>query len=377
MSPQTKHRKAPRVGFTAPLNRLLAAPIMRMLLDEHVFDFYASRLGPHLALNRILARVEAIRPEAHNVTSFVLRPNRNWRGFRPGQHVQLTVEIDGVRHARTYSPSNAPGADSTVTLTVKRHPGGRVSGYLHEHLAVGDIVELSQAFGDFVLPDPVPAKLLMIAGGSGITPLMAMLRDLLARGIDTDVVFAHYAHTHRDLIFAGELVYLGERHPNLHVHFGVTGMSALPGELSGRFSGHHLDRMASDAAERCTLVCGPGGLLDTANALWRERGYAQLPRGEAFTPGVATVTDTSEIALRFARSFKDVRGKSGVPLLVQAEGAGLRPRSGCRMGICRSCTCRKQSGAVKNLLTGEITAEPDEDIRLCISAPVSDVTLDL
>jgi len=377
MSPQTKHRTAPRVGFTAPLNRLLAAPIMRMLLDEHVFDFYASRLDPQLTLNRILARVEAIRPEARNVVSFVLRPNRNWRGFRPGQHVQLTVEIDGARHARTYSPSNAPAADGTVTLTVKRHPGGRVSGYLHEHLAVGDIVELSQAFGDFVLPDPVPAKLLMIAGGSGITPLMAMLRDLLARGIDADVVFAHYAHTHRDLIFAVELAYLGERHPNLHVHFGVTGMAALPGELSGRFSGHHLDRIAPDAAERCTLVCGPGGLLHAANALWRERGHAELPRGEAFTPGVATVTDTSEIALRFARSFKDVRGKSGVPLLVQAEGAGLRPRSGCRMGICRSCTCRKQSGAVKNLLTGEITAEPDEDIRLCISAPVSDVTLDL
>src|SRR5205809_1409796 len=377
MSPQTKHRTAPRVGFTAPLNRLLAAPIMRMLLDEHVFDFYASRLDPQLTLNRILARVEAIRPEARNVVSFVLRPNRNWRGFRPGQHVQLTVEIDGARHARTYSPSNAPAADGTVTLTVKRHPGGRVSGYLHEHLAVGDIVELSQAFGDFVLPDPVPAKLLMIAGGSGITPLMAMLRDLLARRIDTDVVFAHYAHTHRDLIFAGELVDLGERHQNLQVHFGVTGTSALPGELSGRFSGHHLDRIAPDAAERCTLVCGPGGLLETANALWRERGYAELPRGEAFTPGVVTITDSSRIALRFARSFTDVRGRSGVPLLVQAESAGLRPRSGCRMGICRSCTCRKQSGAVKNLLTGEISAEPDEDVRLCISVPISDVTLDL
>jgi len=381
MSPQTKPRTAPSVsplaGLTAPLTRLLAAPIVRTFLDEHVFDFYASRLGPQLSLNRILARVETIRSEARDVTSFVLRPNRNWGGFRPGQHVRLTVEIDGVRHARTYSPSNAPAADGTVTLTVKRHPGGRVSGYLHEHLAVGDIVELSQAFGDFVLPDPVPAKLLMIAGGSGITPLMAMLRDLLARRIDTDVVFAHYAHTHRDLIFAGELVDLGERHQNLQVHFGVTGTSALPGELSGRFSGHHLDRIAPDAAERCTLVCGPGGLLETANALWRERGYAELPRGEAFTPGVVTITDSSQIALRFARSFTDVRGRSGVPLLVQAESAGLRPRSGCRMGICRSCTCRKQSGAVKNLLTGEISAEPDEDVRLCISVPISDVTLDL
>jgi len=154
-------------------------------------------------------------------------------------------------------------------------------------------------------------------------------------------------------------------------------VSALPGELSGRFSGEHLDRIASDPAERRTLVCGPRGLLDTVNVLWQDRGYPEPPCGEAFTPAVVTATDTPEIVLRFARSFTDVRGDTGVPLLVQAETAGLRPRSGCRMGICHSCTCRKQSGAVKNLLSGAITAEPDEDIRLCISVPVSDVTLDL
>jgi len=381
MSPHTKHRTPPSVSplasVTAPLTRLLAAPIVRTFLDEHVFDFYARQLGPQLSLNRILARVEAIRPEARDALSFVLRPNPNWRGFRAGQHVQLTVEIDGVRHTRVYSPSNAPAAGDTVTLTVKRHPGGRVSGYLHERVAVGDIVELSQAFGDFVLPDRVPAKLLMIAGGSGITPLMAMLRDLLVHGTDTDIVFANYAHTHRDLIFADELAWLGERHSNLHLHFGVTAVSALPGELSGRFSGGHLDRIVSDPAERRTLVCGPRGLLDTVNALWEDRGYPESPRGEAFTPAVVAATGTHDIVLRFARSFTDVRGDTGVPLLVQAETAGLRPRSGCRMGICHSCTCRKQSGAVKNLLSGAITAEPDEDIRLCISVPVSDVTLDL
>src|SRR5439155_1066018 len=127
MSPHTKHRTPPSVSplasVTAPLTRLLAAPIVRTFLDEHVFDFYARQLGPQLSLNRILARVEAIRSEARNVVSFVLRPNRNWRGFRPGQHVQLTVEIDGVRHARTYSPSNAPAAGGTVTPTVKPHLG--------------------------------------------------------------------------------------------------------------------------------------------------------------------------------------------------------------------------------------------------------------
>ncbi len=145
MSPRRTHSTAanpsPLASFAAPLTRLLAAAVPRPFLDEHVFDFYASQLGPQLSLNRILARVEAIRPEARDVLSFVLRPNPNWRGFRAGQHVQLTVEIDGVRHTRVYSPSNAPAAGGTVTLTVKRHPGGRVSGFLHERVAVGDLVE--------------------------------------------------------------------------------------------------------------------------------------------------------------------------------------------------------------------------------------------
>jgi ferredoxin-NADP reductase len=361
------------------VTRLLAAPVLRPFLDEHVFDFYAGRLDPRLSLHRVLARVEAIRPEARGVLSFVLRPNRNWQGFRAGQHVQLSVEIDGVRHTRVYSPSNAPAADGTVTLTVKHHDGGRVSGHLHGHLAVGDVVELSQAFGDFVLADPVPPKLLMIAGGSGITPLMAMLRDLLARRADTDIVFAHYAPTPRDLIFADELVHLGAQHPNVHPHFVATRMPAGPDSLAGRFSGTHLDRIAPDAAGRHTLVCGPAGLLETVNALWRDRGYPDPPRGEAFTPQAVLAADTTatNVVVRCVRSVRDIRGTSSVPLLVQVETAGVTARSGCRMGICHSCTCRKRSGAVKNLLTGMITTEPDEDVRLCISVPVSDVALDL
>ena len=364
--------------LAAPIARLLAAPALRPLLDEHVVDFFAGKLSADLSLRRVLARVEAVRSEARDVRSFVLRPNYNWRGIRAGQHVQVTVEVAGVRLTRVYSPSSAPAAGDTITLTVKRHDGGRVSGYLHEHLAVGDVVELSQAFGDFTLPDPAPPKLLMIAGGSGITPLMAIVRDLVARAVATDVVFVHYADTRLDLIFADDLVALAAQHPNLHVHFGITGTPAAAPGLAGRFCGAHLDRIAPDAVERHTLVCGPRGLLDAVEVLWRERGHPESPRGEAFSP--ATVVSTAaraEVALRFARSHREARGNTDVPLLVQAETAGLTPRNGCRMGICNSCTCRKQSGAVRNLLTGTVTDEPDEEIRLCISVPTSDVTLDL
>jgi ferredoxin-NADP reductase len=363
--------------LAAPFRWLAAAPAVGGLLDEHVFDFYARRLEPRFSLRRVLARVEAVRPEARNVVSFVLRPNRNWRGFRAGQHVPVMVEIDGVRHTRVYSPSNAPVDGGTITLTVKRHAAGRVSGYLHDHLGVGDAVELGQAFGDFVLPDPPPAKVLMMAGGSGITPLMAMLRDLLARHPAADVVFAHYASTHRDVIFGGELAWLEDRHANVRVHFGITRCPTPPGMLSGRFSAAHLERIAPDAGDRATFVCGPYGFVRTVEVVWDERGHRERPRVERFTPGIVGPTEAATIGLRFARSATDVRGTTDVPLLVQAERAGLRPAYGCRMGVCRTCTCRMRSGAVKNLLTGAITTEPDQDIQLCISAPVSDVTLDL
>jgi ferredoxin-NADP reductase len=359
-----------RFAPAAPLARLLAAPLWRSLLDEHVFHFYASRFDPLASLGRVLARVEASRVEAAGVRSIVLRPNRHWRGFRAGQHVRLTVEIAGVRHTRIYSPSNDPAA-ATVTLTVKRHPGGRVSGHLHDAVAVGDVVELGQAFGDVVLPEPVPPKLLMIAGGSGITPLMAMLRDLLARDVATDVAFAHYASQESELLFTEELRDLARRHRNLHLHLRTT-------RTSGRFSARHLDEIAPDAAERCTFVCGPGGLIASAHAIWRERGHPMAPRSEAVLPAAATpLTSATDVALHFVRSSRRARGRSGLALLPQAEAAGLQPASGCRMGICHSCTCRKRSGTVRNLLTGAVSSEPDEDIRLCISAPLSDVTLDL
>jgi ferredoxin-NADP reductase len=368
--------RAPK-AIVGAVARLATARAVRSIVDEHAFDFYAGKVSPLLALRRIRARVEGVVSETRDVRSFVLRPNHNWRGFRAGQHVGLTVEIAGILHTRAYSPSSAPRAADTITLTVKRHPHGRVSSFLHAHVRVGHVVEISQAVGDFVLPEPVPAKLLMISGGSGITPLMAMLRDLIDRRIDRDIVFVHYARTESDRIFADDLVSLGAMYPSLRMYFGVTRTPGPEGALQERLSGAHLDRIAPDAPERDTWVCGPLGLVEPARALWRERGYPVPPRVESFGPAVLAAGDGTEVALRFARSSLDVRGTTGIPLLVQAEAAGLTPPSGCRMGICGSCACLKRRGVVRNVLTGSVSEQLDDTIRLCTSIPLSDVTLDL
>ncbi len=359
--------------------RLLESPLIARLVGESVFDFYASAFSPALTSRRVVARVEATRDEAPSVKSFVLRPNGHFRGFRAGQHVNLTVEIDGVRHTRCYSPSSAPDATSTVVLTVKRHPAGRVSGWLHDRLRAGSWVELGQAFGDFTPPSDIRGKLLFIAGGSGITPLASVLRDLCARGAARDVVVLSYGRTASDLIFAEELRALAARHPGVRVEFVLTRAKAGSDGLIGRFSSMHVDRVAPDARERRTFVCGPRTLVDDVRALWKARDIESLLKTESFTPVESVDAGGLDaiVNVTAARSSRAFSATASSPLLVQAERAGLSPASGCRQGLCFSCTCRKRSGVVRNITTGALSSEPDEDIRLCISVPLSDVTLDL
>lgn len=361
--------------------RLLESPLTTGLIGESTFDFYGGLINPALTLRRIIGGVQAVREETSSVKSFVLKPNGHFRGFAAGQHVNLTVEIEGVRHTRCYSPSNAPDGTGTITLTVRRHTGGRVSSWLHESLKPGDYVELGQAFGDFTLQARAAEKILFIAGGSGITPIASLLRDLCARGRARDVVVLCYDRTSAELIFAKDLVALARRYPGVRIHFAVTREIRANLGLTGHFSRAHLDCVAPDFAQRRTFVCGPPALVSNVHRLWMQRADPMLLKTETFALPEAVVSAHAAPvifvrvnALRSARSFA---ADSGTPLLVQAERAGLSPKSGCRQGICLSCCCRKRIGTVRNLLTGVVSSEPDEDIRLCVSTPLSDVTLDL
>lgn len=359
--------------------RVLASPVISRFVDESVFDFYAGLLSPRLTAKKIVAQVQGVRAESSSAKSFVLRPNGHFKGFRPGQHLNVTVEIDGVRHTRSYSPSNAPNEARDVVVTVKRQPGGLVSQWLHDRAKVGDVIELGQSFGDFTLPSPEPSRLLFIAGGSGITPIASIVRDLCARGRVNDVVVLTYDRTYADSIFAEDLRALARQHAGLRVHLAVTRAPAAPGDLAGRFSSEHLDRVVPDFRERDTFACGPSALVDAIRALWTEHQISGPLKTETFTPIEVTLNGDDRVtvqvnATRAARSFSANASSS---LLAQAERAGLSPASGCRRGICFSCTCRKVSGTVQNVTTGVTSSEPDEDIRLCVSVPLSDVTLDL
>jgi stearoyl-CoA 9-desaturase NADPH oxidoreductase len=355
--------------------RLLGSSLLEALAYPHGVDRYVELVRPLLVKREVRAEVAAVRRQTSKSTTLTLRPNENWRGLRAGQFVALSVEIDGVRLTRPYSPAGSQhAAGGALELTVSTHPEGRVSRYLRDHARPGMIVGLSQAEGDFVLPDQRPERVLLISGGSGITPAMAMLRTLCDEGFAGEIGFLNYARSPELALYEPELDQLAERHAGLRVARGFTRGSAR--RLSGRFCREHLRTVTAEHSGSATFVCGPPALIDAVRVAWSDDGLAE-PMVETFTPPALSFdTEGAEGLVTFAVSGQEA-ANSGLPLLEQAEDAGLAPDHGCRMGICNTCSCRKTAGTVRNVITGEISTARDEQIRICVSVPLGDVALDL
>ncbi|MGA8393378.1 MAG: ferredoxin reductase [Burkholderiaceae bacterium] len=360
--------------LSSPLRTAFQHPWVEGIVRLGAVEDTLRAVHPMLSITEARARVVRIVDETADTRTFVLQPNALWQGrrsARAGQFVKLRLEIDGRRVERIYSLSSRPGA-RLLAITVKLQAGGLVSEYLHEQVKVGDVLTLSQPDGDFVLTDPLPAKILLLSAGSGITPVMAMLRDLQARGYPGDVVFLHVCRNPDALIFAKDLRAIEEEFAELSllVHFDDT---------DGPFTTESLQYAVPDLAERSTWMCGPGGFMDRVHRHWHASAISAPLHSERFVaiPMLPTSAPGTPVTVMLATSGKHFVTQGNDPLLIQAEKAGLTPKHGCRIGICRSCQCTKQSGTVENLQTGEISDRPNEAIRLCISVARSDLSLDL
>jgi ferredoxin-NADP reductase len=350
--------------------RVLGSQFVDLLLGPHGVDRYLELVRPSMTVSDARAEVVEVRSQTARSVTLSLRTNAAWGGFQAGQFVRAGFEIDGVRRTRTYSPAcSEHRSDRGLELTVTEHPQGVVSGYLCDRLEPGSIVHLGSAQGEFVLPAERPQRLVLISGGSGITPVISMLRTLCDEGLPGEIRFIHYARTRADWLYEREVRELARRHPGIEVRF-----------LATREGDGHLDAAALGdvGASSWGAVCGPPTLIDGARDAWSGRGGDQRRLlSETFTPPTITLSgDSAQGSLRFLRSDRTAAIGAGT-LLEQAEAAGLSPEFGCRMGICHTCTCRKVAGPVRNVLTGQVSDEEDEDIQLCISAPAGDVALEL
>src|SRR3954470_20712101 len=188
-------------------------------------DDYLTLLNPLWSSRELRGRIERVEKETEDAATLVIRPGWGWRyDHRPGQYVGIGVQVDGKFQWRSYSVSSAPRRSAmksggrTIAITVRAMPEGFISSHLVNGLEPGTIVRLALPEGDFVLPDPPPEKLLFLVAGSGVTPVMAMLRTLDRRGSMPDVVLHYSSPTEDRMIFRDELVGLSERHEDLSLH---------------------------------------------------------------------------------------------------------------------------------------------------------------
>jgi ferredoxin-NADP reductase len=344
------------------------ASLAEALLTPHGMDRYLELVDPMLVRREVRGLVTAVRKQTPDSVTLTVQPSRAWPGFTAGQYVRLQVTIDGVRRTRCYSPCGSQHASGELEFTIKEQ--GLVSGHLNHEIGVGSVVGLSTPDGTFTLPATRPGRVLLISGGSGVTPVLAMARTLVDEGHPGEIVFLHYSNGPADVLYRAELAELAARHPGLRVVHAYT-HAKTGGDLRGFFSPEHLEEAAPWYRDAETYVCGPKPLMDAVREQLGERVHT-----EEFTPPTLTFdTANAEGQVRFKRSGREC-ANSGKPLLEQAEEAGLSPEHGCRMGICFSCTQLKTAGRVRNAKTGEVSGEEDEEIQLCISVPVGDVEID-
>lgn len=346
--------------------------ILEAALTPHPVDRYLELIDPMLTWRDLRAEViEAVHPTDRTIR-LTLRPTRQWRGHTAGQYVQLSTVIDGVRHTRCFSPANAASTPrGDIELLITAHDDGYVSRHLRHSAKPGTVVGLSQASGDFTLPDSLGETVVFISGGSGITPVLSMLRTLLTDGYQGEIVFLHYARSAADIAYRDELAELSADHPRLDVRLRYT-----RGPDGRHFDADDLAGITDDAE---VFLCGPSALMDAVTARYDELGLGDRLHSEAFTLSPAVTINPNEPVtgeLTFAASGRSA-ANDGRTILEQAEAAGLSPEHGCRMGICFSCTATKKSGCTRNVLTGDIDTEADKPIQLCINAPVGDVEIEV
>ena len=350
--------------------------LLKPVVAPAVFDFWASRLNPAWSWERPLARVVAREQASRDAVTLVLKPNRHWRGFQPGQHLNVGAEIGGSRVTRSYSLTGPARADGRIAITVKGIEGGKLSQYLCREARIGEVLELGKAFGDMTLPQRLDGRWLFLAAGSGITPLMAMTRTLAAQGMPVPLDLVYWARNREELCFAAELRALAANHANFKVHFVLTREAELvEGEARGRIGRALIDSLLDDAGERHVYACGPGGFVGIARSLFS--ATAPTFHAEAFTPPPRVVEDSGNVQVTLAASGRTLTLARGESLLTALEAQGLKPASGCRMGICNTCACGKSSGTTRNLDTGDLAEESISALKLCISSAVSDLVLDL
>jgi ferredoxin-NADP reductase len=331
-----------------------------------------------------------VHQETHDVKSFTFASPEGKRfQFEAGQCFLFDFPTGADGEARCYSISSSPHRTNAFTVTIKRVPGGRISNWLHDHMAPGMTVKGQGPLGHFIRPKGERVKLLLLSGGSGITPVMSITRDLADRYQASDIVFLHAARTPADLIFRHDLSGLATRMKGLRLQFlpeTVAGEPSWPG-LTGRISAEFLKLAVPDIAERIVMCCGPAPFMAAARSITAALGVpAENYIEESFDAAVIDEPGLDVQAQPAARTFqvefskqkKTLDVPSGQTVLAAAKKGSVRLPSSCSNGVCGTCKSKLISGSVEMNHNGGIRQrEIDAGLFLpCCSKPLSDLVVD-
>lgn len=356
-----------------PAWRLWVLRRLRSLFTPLLPDDYLELINPLWSTQELRGRIERIQRETDDSATIVIKPGWKWSGHEPGQYLRVGVVVDGIHHWRAYSLTSDPGRpDGFISITPKLVPEGKVSPHFLRQVHPGAIVRLGGVEGVFTLPDPLPKKFLFISAGSGVTPIMSMIRALARRDKLDDVVLLHSARNPDDVIFGAELRRLADRHAGFRLH------EQLTGEM-GRMGPEDLDGLCLDWRERETFVSGPAELLDALDGHWDEHGDGEKLHLERFQPvaGEGDAEQGEGGTIKFLDSDIEASSDGSQPILVAGEEAGAILPFGCRMGICHTCVGKLCAGRVRDLRTGKVSGSDGEMIRTCVNAPEGAVEIAL
>jgi ferredoxin-NADP reductase len=351
--------------------RRIAARITTPLLP----DDYLHLANPLWSARELRGRILQVRRETEDSATLVIKPGWGFSfDYQPGQYIGIGLLVDGRWRWRSYSLTSSPAGaarsatDRTVTITVKAMPEGFLSSHLVAGVEPGTIVRLAAPQGNFVLPDPAPPSILFLTAGSGITPVMSMLRTLVRRKQIGDVIHLHSAPTASDVMFASELAALAADQVGYRLRVRET-------RTDGRYDLARLSQEVPDWRERQTWACGPEGMLNQAEKAWLAAGIGDRLHLERFAVSKAAPAGAGG-TVTFARSGRSVAADAATSLMDAGEGAGVQMPFGCRMGICQSCVVGLVEGHVRDLRTGA-EHDPGTRIQTCISSASGDCVIDI
>ncbi len=343
---------------------------------------YLERLHPA----RLSLRVSRIRTETPSTKTFRMVPvDGVLPPFQAGQYVSLHVEIDGIRTNRPLSIASPPTQSGYYDLTVKRVPGGLVSNYLLDNLQAGDRLVSSGPDGCFVYNPLLHGnRLVFIAGGSGITPFMSMIRETCDRGLDRQITLIYGNRSEDDVIYHAALTGLAEAHPN----FTYVPVIEKPGPgytgETGFMTGELMERVTGDLSGAMVYLCGPSAMYDFClGELQARQVLARRIRREMFGPPVhvsqcpgwpADISEDQSFAVSIVGG-PVVTARAGTPLLTTFEQAGLAPPSQCRSGECSLCRTRVLKGRVFQPAGVPLRQSDREQgyVHCCVSYPLEDL----